>query len=285
MAEAEVAVPRLTEAEVLSLLRQKHSRPGNGGSGEFAFATHVRNGAGFDATRTFDAVAMSLLPSRGHAIDIFEVKVSRSDWQRELREGAKAEAAYELGDRFSMVAPAGCVHDGELPPAWGLIEVLGDGSDVKPWRLRTKKAARWLRPGEITKEKPLDRGWLVCLFRGMPGAVPGGKMTTAADYEIAAAVKRGRDAATFDLTNTHRWEVELLERTMAEWASFRDLLLEHGLPGYASGANGLSQHVDAIVAAVLGAKHDRDLTRLRQQLTDAIDQIDLIQPPAPETPA
>jgi len=66
------AEPKATEAELLQLLERRHAKQGNGGSGEFAFLTHVRNDGGFSATRTFDAVAVSLWPSRGHAIDVFE---------------------------------------------------------------------------------------------------------------------------------------------------------------------------------------------------------------------
>lgn len=83
----------LTEATVLQLLRERHTAVGNGGAGEHAFLAHVRNAAGFDANRTFDAVAVNLWPSRGLSIHVYEVKVSRSDWKRELAKPAKAEDA------------------------------------------------------------------------------------------------------------------------------------------------------------------------------------------------
>ena len=76
--------PSATESEMLDLLERHYARTGNGGSGEYAFLRQVRNAAGFDAKRTFDAVVVGLWPSRGHDIHVIEVKVSRSDWQREL---------------------------------------------------------------------------------------------------------------------------------------------------------------------------------------------------------
>lgn len=93
MATTDPPPPRLTEAKVTELLRQRHSAPGNGGAGEHAFLAQVRNAAGFDANRTFDAVTVGLWPSRGLPVDVWEIKVSRSDWLNELRKPAKAEDA------------------------------------------------------------------------------------------------------------------------------------------------------------------------------------------------
>ena len=57
----------LTEADVLGLLRAKLTKPGDGGASEFALLAHVRNRAGFDARRTFDAVAEPVAVERVHA--------------------------------------------------------------------------------------------------------------------------------------------------------------------------------------------------------------------------
>jgi hypothetical protein len=50
-------VPPHDEASLLGMLRDRYSRPGNGGSGEYALLTHVRDDAGLKATTTLDAVA------------------------------------------------------------------------------------------------------------------------------------------------------------------------------------------------------------------------------------
>lgn len=202
-------LPPPTEAEVLDLLRARHMKPGNGGSGEYAFLTHVRDGAAFDARRTFDALTVSLWPSRGLTIDIFEVKVSRADWQRELADPQKAEDACRLADRFWIACPAGTVRDGELPPTWGLMEVTGgkltDGV-VTGRKLRTAVAAPLLH-GTKTAARPVSRGFLVGLLRSAPGAVP--KPRENADpAEVRAAYDRGR------------------AETAALWQSERDRLQE-----------------------------------------------------------
>jgi hypothetical protein len=154
---------RYTEAELIRMLRQRHTRPGNGGSGEYAFLTQVRDAAGFSGSRTLDIVTLSLWPSRGMELHGYEVKVSRADWIRELHEPAKAEAFVQRLDRFSLVAAdEAIVAPGELPPQWGLLA-------VRRGRLVTMVQAPRLAPGK--EPRPVSRSWLVCLLRAA-GAVP-----------------------------------------------------------------------------------------------------------------
>lgn len=167
--------PSATERELELLLERRHAGAGNGGAGEYAFLTQVRNDGGFSATRTFDAVAVALWPSRGYAIDVFEIKVSRSDWLRELKDPAKSEAAWQIGNRFWIVATAGIVQPGELPPGWGLIEAYGakvTGDGLTGRRLRTVTAAEFRggKVGEVAKQ-PISKGLLVAMLR-RAGAVP-----------------------------------------------------------------------------------------------------------------
>ncbi len=187
--------PKATEAELLQLLDRKHAKHGNGGSGEYAFLTHVRNDGGFSATRTFDAVAVSLWPSRGYAIDVFEVKVSRSDWMRELKDPAKSEAAWEIGDRFWICATAGVVDPAELPQGWGLIEAYGakiTDSGITGRRLRTVQSAEWHgSPVRESAKGTVPKGLMVSMLR-RAGAVPDSQ--TPSERVIAEAVERAREA-------------------------------------------------------------------------------------------
>ncbi|MFJ5984270.1 hypothetical protein [Lentzea sp. NPDC092896] len=69
-----------------------------------------------------DFVAISVWGSRGLAIDVHEVKVSRADWLTELRQPSKAEAWWPYSSRFWLVVPdASLVKPGELPDGWGLM--------------------------------------------------------------------------------------------------------------------------------------------------------------------
>ncbi len=181
---------------MLALLRQKLTKPGNGGAGEYALLPQVRNAAGFDASRTFDAVAVSLWPSRGFSIHCYEVKCSRSDWLRELKEPAKAEAAAHHCDRFSIVAAdSSIVKDGELPPTWGLLVVHGQG-------LRTVVAAPLL-PGADPK-RPVERSFLVPMLRSAGAAVH--HDDEAGEVKIRLRRRFGRWRLVWDSPTTCRFE-------------------------------------------------------------------------------
>lgn len=187
---------------MLALLRQKLTKPGNGGAGEYALLPQVRNAAGFDASRTFDAVAVSLWPSRGFSIHCYEVKCSRSDWLRELKEPAKAEAAARHCDRFSIVAAdSTVVRNGELPPTWGLLVVHGDS-------LRTVVAAPLL-PGADPK-RPVDRSFLVPMLRSAGAAIP----ATPAEVERAKreGIKQGQESGRREVERVAERLRELQER-------------------------------------------------------------------------
>jgi len=74
--------------------------------------------------RYADAVAMCLWSSQEHNVQGHEIKASRSDWLRELKSPAKADAVAQYCDRWWVVTPPGSVKPGELPETWGLIEVV-----------------------------------------------------------------------------------------------------------------------------------------------------------------
>ena len=112
----------------------------------------MRDRAGFDATRTLDAIAMDTWPSSGLALHGFEIKTSRADWRRELADSAKSAAFTRFLDRFWIVAPPGVVKEEELPELWGLLETT-------EWGLLAKVQASALSP------EPVDRSFLACLLR------------------------------------------------------------------------------------------------------------------------
>lgn len=191
--------PKRTEIEMLNMLRTRFTRPGNGGSGEYAFMTHVRNSAGFNSTRTFDAVVMNLWPSRGLELHAYEVKCNRSDWLRELKEPAKAEAAARVCDRFSMVvADDSIIAAGELPGSWGLLVARGS-------KLVCVKEAPLLPDAD--PKRPVRRDFLVALLRS-GGAVPQAE---------AEEVRLARDEGRRESDERHKDQVEA-------WREERDTL-------------------------------------------------------------
>lgn len=114
--------------ELLIKLSNKYPSPG------YAFVSQVRNGTGYarGETRTADAMAMSLWPSRGVYLEGFELKVSRSDWLHELKSPEKAEEMVKYCDYwYLVVSDESIVKLEELPKTWGLMAASGRGGSIK----------------------------------------------------------------------------------------------------------------------------------------------------------
>jgi len=153
-----------TEAEMFALLRQRICRDGGNGPAAIVVPS-VRSAAGFDARRTIDAVSLGLWPSRGMLLDGYEIKVSRSDWLRELKNPEKAEEFARLVDRLWLViADPDIVKDGELPDGWGLLVRRGS-------QLRQEVEARRLH-GARTLPPGFGRAFLVPLMRAAHAVPP-----------------------------------------------------------------------------------------------------------------
>ena len=86
--------PELSSADLVERLRRRHE------GDEWAFFAELRGGTGFIRDSRLDGLAMNLWPSRGLEVHGFEVKVSRGDWLRELKNPAKAEVLLRFCDRF-----------------------------------------------------------------------------------------------------------------------------------------------------------------------------------------
>lgn len=114
-----------TSGAIRQLLLRRFCAP------EWALFFEVANGTGAIRPRYADAVAMNLWPSRGLSIHGFEIKISRSDWQVELKNPVKADELARHCDHWWIVAAKGVVRDGELPPTWGLYEIDGRGVTMK----------------------------------------------------------------------------------------------------------------------------------------------------------
>lgn len=152
---------------MLELLRRRYSqRSGNGPA--WAFIPKVRsaagwgdiyNGGGF--ARTCDALALALWESKGFELHGHEIKCSRSDWLRELKDPSKAEAVAAYCDRWWLVASsADVVRRGELPDGWGLLVQSGARLTA-----RVRAAKR--------DALPLPRGLVVAMTRA---AIRGGAL-------------------------------------------------------------------------------------------------------------
>lgn len=119
----------VTDKALLSRLASYYDRTMRA---DWVFFTEFRLGTGYKTGRRgqacsseqrIDAFAMCLYPSKGFERHAFEVKVSRGDFNRELRDPLKRLPAYRLCNRFYFVTPPGLVKRAEVPVDAGLVEV------------------------------------------------------------------------------------------------------------------------------------------------------------------
>lgn len=153
------AARQWTAVGILELIRAKYSGQA------WATLPQVPDGTGGTKSRTADALAMSLWPSQGLHLHGFEIKVSRSDWQREIQDPSKADTFASRCDFWWIVAPEGVVQLAEMPGSWGLLSPTRNGCG-----LTVKKGAE-RRPSP----EAIDRPFLAAMFRALHRDLPGKK--------------------------------------------------------------------------------------------------------------
>lgn len=252
----------MREVDVMARIRAQFE-----GSG-YAVLSQVRNATGAGpVTRTADALVMSLWPSRGLTLSGFEIKVSKSDWKKELSTPEKAEEIARFCDTWYVAAPPGIVRVEDLPPAWGLYET----TDAKLKLVREAKA----RARE--EVAPITRGFLGALLRAattdvLPKAEVEGLVQRRVEARLPEAVAcRMRDAAP-----EHRQTARKLEQVERDFARLKETVEQFEqasgvrlLGGGTIGAIGKAVH------AVLAQSHDgiaRDLDGQAARLRYAADR-------------
>lgn len=160
---------RVTEHDMISALHRRFSMTvGNGP--RYVCATHVRNAPGFNASRTLDFMAIDTWPSKGLLRHGIEIKCSRSDWLRELKDDTKANAFKRYCHRFWLAVPDASIVKDDLPTDWGLLVLSDDGI------FRARPMAPLLRP------EPFPWPMTVALARSV--------QTTARGRQIAVGAGR-----------------------------------------------------------------------------------------------
>jgi len=232
---------------------------------EYALMFEVGDATGSRVTRHADAVVMNLWPSRGLLIEGIEVKVSRSDWTRELKNPEKAEAIAQYCDKWWIVAPAGIVQEHEVPALWGYMVVNDKGA------LRVIKPAPKKDAHEVSA---LNRSFVAAMLR---------RASEADAAVVNKLVSQGIAKAQEDIQKRVDSEVERRTRTFAateeklaklkeagldlfgRWDTAEDILRAYKLgkslrDNYA--ISGLKGKADSLlqVAQTLNAVHDQLFT-------------------------
>jgi hypothetical protein len=178
----------LTERGMLDLLHKRFGQQSYNGAVQadrYVRAEHVRAKAGFDC-RTADFVAVDTWASSNIAIHGVEVKVSRSDWLRELKDPWKAEEFVPFTNYWWLAAAdKSIVRDDELPEGWGLLVPRGGKLTA------VKKAPR-------REAQPLPLARMAALLRAV--AKTAGLQVRHGGY----VVKLGADGKTYGTFATER---------------------------------------------------------------------------------
>lgn len=191
--------PPVTSAEIAAAVGRRHPMDGfNGMPGRWVFVREVQASTGAYAdVQRFDAVAVGLVPSVKYARVVYEIKISRSDWLRELRpltevsdqygrlsrrltrayetgeaggldqlraqgytvrEHRKWHAALDVSTELWIAAPPRCVLVDELPAEAGLLE-------VRPWGPDRELRARVVRAAPVRQTPIPDAGFWAAVLR------------------------------------------------------------------------------------------------------------------------
>lgn len=128
----------MTAEEILDILENHYSKPVGRRPSPWAFLREVRLGTGKyrrakwknqpkSIRQRIDAWVYNTWPSCREAI-AFEIKTSRADYLREIRNPEKRRAAMEVSNRYFLVTPFWKIniHPDEIPEDCGWITVDGD---------------------------------------------------------------------------------------------------------------------------------------------------------------
>jgi hypothetical protein len=97
---------------------------------EWAVFQELKIGAGLDKSvmQRFDLWVVNYYRSKRYMTRCYEVKVSRSDFLKEINTPLKRRAGLRLSNEFYFVTPKGLLDIMEIPVECGLLEVGDDGS-------------------------------------------------------------------------------------------------------------------------------------------------------------
>lgn len=121
---------------VLDAIRARYAPP------DFIVFDELRHGVGCsgDDMGATDAFVMDIRPNKGLTKTAYEIKVSRSDFLRELKKPLKRRQAMLVSNYFYFIAPYGIIKPEDVPIDCGL-QVVEECDPTKfdrsVWRIRT----------------------------------------------------------------------------------------------------------------------------------------------------
>lgn len=143
--------------DIYCLLANKYSD-----NRQYACAREVQEKTGW-AQRRLDFVAVDCFESNNLEIMAFEVKISKSDFRRELEDPTKHNIFFDDIDKYSIVAPDYVLDDMSIiPPKWGVYHVIRNVEGNL--ELKTVRKPLALHD-EQQRLRPVGRKFFASLFR------------------------------------------------------------------------------------------------------------------------
>ena len=248
---SEPVVKKITSETIKLALRTHFAPP--------AYATfyEVSNDTGTKARTWTDVVVVGIWPSTGQEIVGIEIKVSRSDWLREVKNPAKTSPMFNNCDRFYLACPSGMVPASEVPQNWGVLHF--DGS-----RIKVAKKAPPLEP------QPLSRGLMAAILR-RAGAATDSLVSVAVQraLEVQRAEENRRvELAVLSQVNGRRSDEDTAKRKLAKIEEITGIKMD----GWAAQPETVGRAIKAVHDSGVEGSYKR-LHNLHRQLRTAADDV------------
>lgn len=157
----------ITTEHILSGLEERYPLP------RWVTVRELPNATAWKAARRIDLFAIGAWPSEGFDTVAFEVKVSRADFLRDMKDPTKQRFSRLMASNFYFATVAGIVKPGELPDWAGLVEF--DPADEDPYR---RRAGKFVVPApELPRMHP-TWPFVACLTRLMAKRASKATLTT-----------------------------------------------------------------------------------------------------------
>lgn len=178
---------KLTDSErtctMLDLVHRTVSIDTNGGAPSHVVIEEVAPGVGWSgAMRWADVLVLGMWPSKGLTLEGYEVKASKADLKKELRDPAKHRATARYCDYWWLVVWDESLLVEGIPETWGVLVTIEDEDGER--ELKVLKKATKLEP------LPWPRAFVCSLVRNAHQQSPGAAYVARA---TVAAGKRGMD--------------------------------------------------------------------------------------------
>lgn len=118
---------------IIELLRHHHGK-----NNEWATFIELRGSTGFINAQAIDFFAVHTWPSKNFRAIAYEIKVSRSDFTKELKQPNKRAFAESIANECLFVVPSGLLRVDEIPEGWGLM--VADAGGLKTLKHGTQRS-------------------------------------------------------------------------------------------------------------------------------------------------